>query len=395
MIDFLFRYFTGKEKGGAAKVPSRTLLGVLCGAVGVFFNALLFGLKLLAGVVSNSISITADAFNNLSDAASSAVTLAGFRFSGQGPDRGHPYGHGRAEYLAGLAVAGIILIMSFELLRTSVGKILHPDMQRYGALSLLILVGSILVKLYMFSYNRRIGRRIDSPALRAAAMDSLGDAAATSVVLVSAAVSRYTGGSLDGWAGLLVALLVGWAGIDAAKDTINPLLGEPPSEGFVQKVKEIVLSHPQVMGVHDLLVHDYGPGRTMISLHAEVPATGELLQIHNLIDGIEHQLSQELSCSALIHMDPVAVEDEETARARKTMEDAAAGLDAEASIHDFHLLRKDGEKVLSFDVSIPYHFRMGADQIQEALERAANAADPAWHVQVNVDQGPDELDVAQ
>ena len=256
MISLLAKKFI-KNREDVTSPAVRQAYGMLCGIVGIGFNLLLFALKLLAGTLSGSIAITADAFNNLSDAGASIVTLLGFKLAGQKPDPEHPFGHGRLEYISGLIVSMVILLMGIELAKSAVEKILHPEAVEFTLLTGGILLASILVKLYMYLYNRAVGKKIGSAAMEATAMDSLSDCAATAAVLAAL--------QIDGWCGIVVAALVLWAGIQAARDTISPLLGQPPAPEFVQRIEEIVLSSPVVQGIHDLIVHDYGPGRVMIS----------------------------------------------------------------------------------------------------------------------------------
>lgn len=274
LAKFLIRDYKNTSDG---KV--RQSYGMLCGSVGIVLNILLFMGKALAGFLSGSIAITADAFNNLSDAGSSVIMLAGFKMAGHKPDRDHPFGHGRIEYISGFLVSVIILIMAFELLQSSVNKIIHPGAVESSPLIIGILVVSIMVKVYMFLYNKGIGRRIGSAAMEAAARDSLSDTIATLAVLGTTALAHFTGLMIDGWCGVLVAAFVFYAGYGAAKETIGPLLGQPPEPEFVEKVENIVMEYTQggVIGMHDLVVHNYGPGRVMLSVHVEVPSTGDIL----------------------------------------------------------------------------------------------------------------------
>ena len=255
----------------------RRAWGALCGFVGIGLNILLFAGKLVAGTLSGSIAITADAFNNLSDAGSSVVTLLGFRLAGKKPDAGHPFGHGRLEYVSGLIVAGLILLMGAELAKSSVDKILHPEAVTFSWLAAGILLASIGVKLYMYLYNRAVGKKIKSAAMSATAADSLSDTAATSAVLLAMVIGKLTDVQLDGWVGLVVALFILWSAVQAARDTISPLLGQAPDPMLVKEIESLVMAHDTVVGIHDLVVHDYGPGRCIISLHAEVPADEQVL----------------------------------------------------------------------------------------------------------------------
>ena len=285
MITILERIFINPDMDDNRK---RGIYGTLCGVVGIFLNLLLFIGKFLAGVLSNSIAITADAFNNLSDAGSSVMTLIGFRLASQKPDLKHPFGHGRMEYLAGLGVSALILIMGVELLQTSVGKIIHPTDTEFSPLIGGILIVSILVKCYMAYYNRNVGRKIGSATIEATATDSLSDCVATGVVLLSGIIGHFTNLRIDGYCGALVGLFICYAGINAAKETINPLLGQAPEPEFVEQIQQIVMGYDEnILGMHDLIVHDYGPGRRMISLHAEVPAGGDILKLHDEIDNLE------------------------------------------------------------------------------------------------------------
>lgn len=351
-----------------ADAKVRGAYGVLCSAVGIALNVVLFAVKYLAGVLAGSIAITADAFNNLSDAGSSFITLTGFKLAGKKPDKDHPFGHGRLEYIAGLAVSALILMMGFGLVKDSIARIRTPETVETGWLPLVILGVSILGKLYMFLYNRAVAKKIDSAAMRATARDCLSDSVSTLVVLLCALVARFTGLALDGWCGLLVALFILYAGVSAAKETISPLLGEPPSREFVMQIDELVRSHEQIAGIHDLVVHDYGPGRRMISLHAEVPADGDLLEMHDLIDNVERELCTELGCDVVIHMDPIAVNDERVAQMRARVAELAATFGKGFGIHDFRMVEGPSHTNLIFDIMLPHDAGMSADELRAAME---------------------------
>lgn len=385
MVTFLSKLFIQNYQD--TKQPAvRQAYGVLCGAVGIFFNLCLFAGKAAAGLLSNSIAITADAFNNLSDAGSSIITLIGFKMSGQEPDPGHPFGHGRIEYLAGLIVSGIILLMAAELIKSSVDKILHPEELTFNPVVIGILIASILVKLYMHLYNKSIAGKIDSAAMMATATDSLSDTIATTAVLIATLVDHFSGLHIDGWCGILVGLFICYAGISAAKDTIDPLLGQPPEKEFVERIEEIVLSHSEVLGLHDLIVHNYGPGRVMISLHAEVSASGDILLLHDTIDNIERQLQKELQCSAVIHMDPVVTDDEETSQLKEIMTAVVQEMSPILRLHDFRLVKGPTHTNIIFDVLVPYHFKMSDDQIRSFIATRAKAIDPAYYTVINIDK---------
>ena len=271
----------------------RSAYGYLCGIVGIVINILLFGGKFIAGFLSGSVAVTADAFNNLSDAGSSVISLIGFRLASQKPDPHHPFGHGRFEYIASLIISMVIIMMGFELGKDSVIKIINPAEVEYSALTFWVLGISILAKFYMFIYNRSIGKKIDSSTLKATATDSISDTVSTLAVLVSAILTFKFGILIDGWVGLAVAGFIMFAGISSAKETIDSLLGTPPDEEFCKSVEDIVLSHDGMIGIHDMIVHNYGPGRVFISLHAEVPSDGNFVDIHDTIDNIEHDILRE------------------------------------------------------------------------------------------------------
>ena len=363
-MDFFRRFCL---RGGDPQGPeTRTWCGLLSGGVGIALNLLLFSGKLLAGVLTASIAVTADAFNNLSDAASSVVTLVGFRLAGREADEEHPFGHGRMEYLAGLAVAVLILLVGVELAQTSLGKILHPEPVAFSTLTAAILTASIGVKLWMFWFNRGLSWLIRSAALAATAADSLSDAAGTGILLLGLLAGRFFSLPLDGWLGLGVALFILRTGWGAAKDTIDPLLGRPMDRALAEDIDRIVLGHDYILGVHDLVYHDYGPGRAMMSLHAEVPADGDLLAIHDIIDHIERELREKHRIETCIHMDPV-VRDGRTEALRQRVEGLAKELDPVLSIHDFRVTAGPIHTNLLFDVVAPYGFRLSDAQLSAQL----------------------------
>ena len=383
MITILAKFFI-HDDGDKGKL--RQSYGMLCGIVGVMFNVFLFIGKFLAGTISNSIAITADAFNNLSDAGSSIVTLLGFKMAGAKPDTEHPFGHGRIEYISGLVVAAAILLMGYELIRDSVGKILHPEETVFNALVAVILIASILVKLYMAYYNHNIGKKLDSAAMRAVATDSLSDMVATTAVLLASVFTHFTGYKIDGYCGLVVGLLVGYAGVDAARETLNPLLGQPPAHEFVEKIDEIVMSHPEVCGMHDLIVHDYGPGRKMISLHAEVPAEGNILELHDVIDNIENELRRKLGCEATIHMDPIVTSDEHVSETKSAVSSLIKAIDKDLSIHDFRMVVGETHTNLIFDILAPFGFRLGDEELlTEVLKEVREHFGENYYVVTKVD----------
>lgn len=367
MVGLLARIFI-QDPEDVTSPKVRQAYGILTGSVGIVLNLLLFLGKFFAGIVSHSISIAADAFNNLSDAGSSCVTLIGFKLAGAKPDPEHPFGHGRMEYVAGLAVSGVILVMAFELVRDSIAKILHPQPIEYHIVALVILVASILVKVYMYRYNTVYGKKIQSATMRATAIDSLSDTVATTAVLLSAVIERKFGFQIDGYCGLLVGLFIFYSGVSAAKETLDPLLGQRPSEEFVKEIQEIVLSEDLVQGFHDLVVHDYGPGRVMISLHAEVPAQEDILKAHDCIDLIEKNLKQKLKCDAVIHMDPIVTLDEESMRLKEKVYEIARAIDERISIHDFRMVVGPTHTNMIFDAVVPFECRMDEEEVKEKIQ---------------------------
>ena len=384
MIKLLIRFFIqNSEQTDAPEV--REKYGILSGIVGIFFNILLFSLKFLAGLLSGAISIIADAFNNLSDAGSSIITMIGFRISTQEADSDHPFGHGRSEYIAGLIVSIIILIMAFELIHSSFMKILHPEPVSFTPIVLLILAISILVKLYMYCYNTYISKKIASTALRATATDSFSDCLATSAVLLAMLVSHFLSVNIDGYCGILVGLFILWGGIQAARDTISPLLGQAPDPKFIQNIKSIVAQYPEVLGTHDLIVHDYGPGRRMISLHAEVPAKGDILKLHDTIDNIERRLQKELCCSAVIHMDPIMNDDAETLECQELVKGILAEIDPALSLHDFRIVKGPTHTNLIFDLVVPYQTPYSIDALKDAVKKKLQEKNAQYFAVIQID----------
>ena len=383
MISLLARFFCKSD--GKSPAQLRTAYGILCGAVGIGLNLLLFLGKFFAGTLSGSVAITADAFNNLSDAGSSVVTLLGFRIAAKAPDPGHPFGHGRAEYLSGLAVSMLILLMGVELAKESLNKILHPALVEFSWLVIGILAASICVKLYMAMYNRSLGKKLFAPALLAAAADSLGDCMSTSAVLVATLIGHYFQLPVDGWVGILVALFIFKGGIDAAKDTIDPLLGKPPTPEFVKEIEDLVMAHKEISGIHDLVVHDYGPGRVMISLHAEVPATGSVMTIHDTIDNIEQELHRKLGCEAVIHMDPIATDDSTTVALRNKITELAHCIDPALSIHDFRMVPGPTHTNVIFDCVRPHDLPMTDADLKRRIQATVSERWPEAVCVINID----------
>ena len=336
----------------------RAKAGAFAGAVGICCNLLLFLGKVIAGTLAGSVAIAADGWNNLSDAAASIVTLVGFRFSRKPADAHHPYGHARAEYLSGLCVAVLILFIGVELLKSSVSKVLSPEPVEFSAVTFWVLAASIAMKLWMSLFVGKLGKLIGSKTLEATSADSRNDVIATSAVLVSCLVGRFFRVEIDGWMGLAVAVFILWSGYGIARETMSTLLGESADGALVEKLQAMVLRHKGILGIHDLLIHDYGPGRCFASAHVELSAEEDPLVCHELIDHLECDALRELNVQLVIHHDPVAVNDAEWGRLRALVEQTAHGLDDRLSVHSFRLVRGRGMPRLVFDLAVPY----GMDQ---------------------------------
>ena len=385
MITLLARLFI-RDRHKVADAGVRRAYGMLCSLTGIGLNILLFLGKYLAGRLSGSIAMTADAFNNLSDAGSSVITLLGFRMAAKKPDPGHPFGHGRIEYLSGVAVSLIIIVVGVQLGLESIDKIISPEPVDAGLVPMLVLVASICVKGYMFAYNRGIGRKINSPGMSATALDSLSDCIATGVVLISMLLARFADVNIDGWGGAAVAIFIIFSGFKAAKETLSPLLGNPPDPQLVRDITDIVMSHPEVLNVHDLIVHDYGPGRLMISLHAEVPGDGDIYALHDAIDTAEYELQQKLGCSAVIHMDPVSPDGTKTAHMREELAEAAKAIDPRLTIHDFRIVDGPTHTNVIFDAVLPNDSSVTEDDAKAQLETIVHSLWQNSHPKVHIDR---------
>jgi cation diffusion facilitator family transporter len=336
--------------------------------------------------LAGSIAITSDAFNNLSDAGSSTVTLLGFKLAGQKPDHQHPFGHGRLEYISGLIVSMVIVVMGFQLMLDSVKKVITPETPEFSLLAVGVLVASICVKMYMAFYYRSYSKNLGSPTLFAAMIDSLSDCVATSVVLITTLLTKFVGINLDGIGGMLVAGFILYTGVRAIIETVNPLLGEPPSRELVEHIQDLVLSHEQVSDIHDLIVHDYGPGRRMITLHAEVPEDGDMLTLHDVIDNIEHDLRDELGCWAVIHMDPISSDDDDMNRLKKLIEEKLITMGDGITTHDFRMVRGPTHTNVIFDVMIPFEVKISIKDAREKITELVKSIDKNLNAVVDIDR---------
>ncbi len=386
MIKLLARFFI-KDQNDFSSPGVRQKYGILCGACGILLNVFLFGLKLFVGLITGSIAVTADAVNNISDAGSSLVTMIGFRLAGKKPDPEHPFGHGRLEYISGLVVSMLIFVMGFELALSSVNSIKDPVSVSFGIVPAVILAVSMAVKLYMFFYNRRIGKRIASAAMLATASDSIGDVAATGAVFVSLLVSRFFEITIDGWMGLAVAGFILFSGFRAAKETIEPLLGTPPDRELVSEMEKLVLSHHPIIKIHDLILHDYGPGRQFVSLHAEVPVEEDMLFVHDVIDNVELEIKEKFGCEAVIHMDPIDTRDERLVELRDTVEKHLAEIDQKLTAHDFRIVPGQTHTNVIFDVVIPSDSLLDEDVVSKSISLAVTAKNPDYRCVIKIDRG--------
>ena len=385
MLSLLARVFI-KDRDNFKDGEVRTRYGLLCSALGIALNAVLFVGKYIAGVLSGSVAIAADAVNNLSDAGSSLISLLGFRLASKKPDPDHPFGHGRIEYLSGLAVSVLIILMGVELFRTSVEKIISPEEVKASLVSVGILLASIAVKVYMWAYNRAIGKKINSAAMLATATDSLSDTVSTAIVLVSMLVSHFFHINIDGWVGVLVAIFILRAGYLSAKETLSPLLGKAPEKELVESIETMVMACPLVCGIHDLIVHDYGPGRVIVSLHAEVDGSGDIYEIHDAIDNLERDLKEALNCLAVVHMDPIDLRDEVCAKAREAVAEMVKGVDERITIHDFRMVPGKTHTNYIFDAVLPVNMNISDEAAQKMLSDAVSEHFPNCFGVVNIDR---------
>ena len=366
MINFLIRLFVGKNKD-ASDTKVRGKYASLAGFTGIVVNILLFIGKLLVGLLAGSVAIIADAFNNISDAGSSVVTLIGFRLASKPVDKEHPLGHGRLEYVTGFIVDVIIILVGFELLKSSFDKILNPYLPTVNSLTLFVLGGAILVKLWLFFFYNKIGRIIRSTALKASSFDSISDCAATSLVLVSAIVARFWGVAIDGYAGILVAAFIMFTGFKAAKETIDLLLGSPPDKEFVESIYQFAKGYTHVVGVHDVMVHDYGPGRQIVSFHAEVPSDCDINIAHEEVDKMERDMHEKFGCIVTVHLDPIVINDPLVNEHREMVKNAVKEVDSCLSIHDFRMTIGEKSVNLIFDLLLPSDCHLSAEEAENLV----------------------------
>ena len=371
MIKLLSKIFI-KDNLNYKDCVVREKYGVLCGAYGIFLNILLFLGKFIVGTLALSVAMVADAFNNLSDAASSIIQILGFKIASMKPDPKHPFGHGRIEYVTGLIISFLVILMGYELLKSSIGNIIHPTKIEVSSVTIIILVISIIIKFYMMIYNNSYAKKIDSVAMKATAMDSMFDGISTSLVLISSIVANFTSFPIDGIAGIVVSGFIILGGIEAAKETISPLLGTGPTREFVNEIEEEVRKHKPIVGMHDLAVHDYGPGRCMISLHAEVPGDGDIFEMHNVIDTLENDISKKFNCKITIHMDPVDLHNKQLSLYKGILNTELKNLNPELKAHDVRMVPGPDHMNLIFDVVKTLGFKGTDDELRMLIIKTLN-----------------------
>ena len=383
MTKLLIRLFA---KGDPQQPGVRAKTGKLSGIVGILCNILLCAFKLVIGFLSGAVSITADAMNNLSDATSSVVTLVGFRLAEKPADEDHPYGHARYEYLSGLAVAGMIIVIGFELAKTSLEKILHPEAVAFSLPVVWVLIGSVLIKLWLFFFNRKLGKRIDSAALTATATDSRNDVISTLAVLAAVLTEHFTNLRIDGYMGMAVALFILYSGASMAKETISPLLGETASPELQKLIIAVIQAEPKILGYHDLMVHDYGPGQRFASMHVEMDEKESALECHEIIDALERICLKEHNIHLVIHYDPVVTDDPELDRMRSTVQEILSGIDDRITIHDFRMVQGKDNTNLIFDMALPADRMKEQKAIKKQLDQQLNSKEACtYHTVITFD----------
>lgn len=385
MTNFLVRKFVKNYKNTADN-NVRTAYGKFSGIVGIVCNAVLFIGKIIAGTLSGSVAITADAVNNLSDASSSVISLFGFKLASRPADEEHPYGHGRYEYLSGLMVAVFIMVIGVELFKNSVGKILHPEHVEFSLLSAGVLVFSILLKLWMMFFNKKIGVLINSKTLKATAMDSRNDVVTTSAVLIAAAISHFTGVELDGWMGVAVAAFIMYSGFGLVRDTIDPMLGKAPDEEQVDSIRKKILSYKGVLGTHDLMVHDYGPGRQFASVHVEMAAEDDVIENHDVIDNIERDFLKNDGLHMVVHFDPISTKDSLVNELRTWISEQIKHLDSRLTIHDLRIVKGTTHTNVIFDCVVPHDMEIGEKEIKKFAANIVAEKYPNYYTVVTIDR---------
>ncbi len=383
-MNWLVKMFV-KDADQVESAAVRERYGVLSGVVGVIMNLMISTGKLLVGALFASVSILADGINNLTDAASSLVTLVGFKIAGRPADKEHPFGHARTEYITALVVSFIILFLGIQLIKSSIEKIISPSEVTFSVLSVVVLIASILIKFWLWSFNRRLGKKVKSTAILATATDSLNDVLATGAVLICLIISHVTGWQLDGYIGIVVALLVSWTGLGIFRDTFNLLIGEAPDDKMIQDIRSILLSNDKVLGIHDLIIHNYGPSKWFASAHVEVSASDNMMSCHDMIDNLEREVGEKLNIQLTIHMDPIETDNEEVNHLRNMIRDFVAKVDPSLSMHDFRVVMGPTHSNLIFDIAKPAECPLSEQDIVEKVDKFVQDYNPKLNVVIQVD----------
>ena len=384
MTDLLIKLFI-KENKKQDDPKVRGEYATLASGTGITVNIFLSIVKLIVGLIANSISIVSDALNNITDIGSSLVTMIGFKLSQKSSDKDHPWGHGRMEYITGFIVDMLIILVGFELFKSSIDKIIHPELPNINTITIILLVVAIFAKLWLFLFYKKIAKIIDSAALKGAAYDSISDTISTTAVLVSAIVARFAGVSIDGFVSLLVSIFILITGFKATKEMIDMLIGTAPDKEFVKDIYKFVERYKEIVGIHDIMVHDYGPGRKIVSFHAEVPADGNICEVHDIIDVIEQDMFKKFGCITTIHMDPIVVDDEEINNMKKTVERVVKGINENFSIHDFRMTNGGKRVNVIFDLVVPFDEKVDFKELEKEVKTKVHNLDNKYYAVINIE----------
>lgn len=384
MTDLLIKLFI-KENKKQDDPKVRGEYATLASGTGITVNIFLSIVKLIVGLIANSISIVSDALNNITDIGSSLVTMIGFKLSQKSSDKDHPWGHGRMEYITGFIVDMLIILVGFELFKSSIDKIIHPELPNINTITIILLVVAIFAKLWLFLFYKKIAKIIDSAALKGAAYDSISDTISTTAVLASAIVARFAGVSIDGFVSLLVSIFILITGFKATKEMIDMLIGTAPDKEFIKDIYKFVERYKEIVGIHDIMVHDYGPGRKIVSFHAEVPADGNICEVHDIIDGIEQDMFKKFGCITTIHMDPIVVDDEEINNMKKTVERVVKGINENFSIHDFRMTNGGKRVNVIFDLVVPFDEKVDFKELEKEVKTKIHNLDNKYYAVINIE----------
>ena len=384
MTDLLIKLFI-KENKKQDDPKVRGEYATLASGTGITVNIFLSIVKLIVGLIANSISIVSDALNNITDIGSSLVTMIGFKLSQKSSDKDHPWGHGRMEYITGFIVDMLIILVGFELFKSSIDKIIHPELPNINTITIILLVVAIFAKLWLFLFYKKIAKIIDSAALKGAAYDSISDTISTTAVLASAIVARFAEVSIDGFVSLLVSIFILITGFKATKEMIDMLIGTAPDKEFVKDIYKFVERYKEIVGIHDIMIHDYGPGRKIVSFHAEVPADSNICEVHDIIDGIEQDMFKKFGCITTIHMDPIVVDDEEINNMKKTVERVVKGINENFSIHDFRMTNGGKRVNVIFDLVVPFDEKVDFKELEKEVKTKVHNLDNKYYAVINIE----------